>query len=141
MSTPNPHPLNPNAFSAPSASSFRYASFQHRLGAIALDSVLLVLTLGIGWLIWSMIVWGEGQTPAKKILKLRTLNQTNGRSASWGHMGIREALIPITVSTASTLTAGIAGIAWIVVEIVFYFTKGQRTMRDYWVKTVVVNEA
>jgi hypothetical protein len=56
-------------------------------------------------------------------------------------MGIREALIPITVSTASTLTAGIAGIAWIVVEIVFYFTKGQRTMRDYWVKTVVVNEA
>jgi uncharacterized RDD family membrane protein YckC len=141
MSTPNPHPLNPNAFTAPSASSFRYASFQHRLGAIALDSVLLVLTLGIGWLIWSMIVWGEGQTPAKKILKLRTLNQTNGHAASWGHMSIREFLVPITVSIASSITAGIAGIAWIVVEIVFYFTKGQRTMRDYWVKTVVVNEA
>ena len=26
-------------------------------------------------------------------------------------------------------------------EIVFYFTKGQRTLRDYWVKTVIVNEA
>jgi uncharacterized RDD family membrane protein YckC len=88
-----------------------------------------------------MIIWGDGQTPAKKILKLRTLNQTNGRTASWGHMGIREGLIPITVSVASTVTGGIAGIAWIVVEIVFYFTKGQRTMRDYWVKTVVVNEA
>ena len=141
MSTPNPHPLNPNAFSAPSSTNFRYASFQHRLGAIALDAVLMILTLGIGWIIWSMIVWSDGQTPAKKILKLRTLNQTNGRTATWGHMAIREALVPITVSAASTITGGIAGIAWIVVEIVFYFTKGQRTLRDYWVKTVVVNEA
>jgi uncharacterized RDD family membrane protein YckC len=121
--------------------NLRYASFQHRLGAIVLDATLMVITLGIGWLIWSLIVWGEGQTPAKKILKLRTINFTNGRPATWGHMGIREALIPISVSIASAVTGGIASIAWIVVEIVFYFTKGQRTFRDYWVKTAVVNEA
>ena len=121
--------------------NLRYASFQHRLGAIVLDATLMVITFGIGWLIWSFIVWGEGQTPAKKILKLRTVNFTNGRPATWGHMGIREGLIPITVSIASGVTGGIASIAWIVVEIVFYFTKGQRTFRDYWVKTAVVNEA
>jgi uncharacterized RDD family membrane protein YckC len=121
--------------------NLRYASFQHRLGAIVLDATLMVITFGIGWLIWSFIVWGEGQTPAKKILKLRTINFTNGRPATWGHMGIREGLIPITVSIASGVTGGIASIAWIVVEIVFYFTKGQRTLRDYWVKTAVVNEA
>jgi uncharacterized RDD family membrane protein YckC len=141
MSTPNPHPLNPNAYTAPSIPNFRYASFQHRLGAIALDAVLMVLTLGIGWIIWSMIVWSEGQTPAKKILKLRTLNYTNARSAGWGHMAIREGLIPITVSIAASVTGGVGSIAWVVVEIVFYFTKGQRTLRDYWVKTVIVNEA
>ena len=121
--------------------NLRYASFQHRLGAIVLDATLMVITFGIGWLIWSFIVWCEGQTPAKKILKLRTVNFTNGRPATWGHMGIREGLIPITVSIASGVTGGIASIAWIVVEIVFYFTKGQRTFRDYWVKTAVVNEA
>ena len=121
--------------------NLRYASFQHRLGAIVLDATLMVITFGIGWLIWSFSVWGEGQTPAKKILKLRTINFTNGRPATWGHMGIREGLIPITVSIASGVTGGIASIAWIVVEIVFYFTKGQRTFRDYWVKTAVVNEA
>ena len=121
--------------------NLRYASFQHRLGAIVLDATLMVITFGIGWLIWSFIVWGEGQTPAKKILTLRTVNFTNGRPATWGHMGIREGLIPITVSIASGVTGGIASIAWIVVEIVFYFTKGQRTFRDYWVKTAVVNEA
>jgi len=101
----------------------------------------MVVTLGIGWLIWSFIVWGEGQTPAKKILKLRTLNFTNGRSVTWGHMAIREGLIPITVGLASSITGGIASIPWIVVEIVFYFTKGQRTLRDFWVKTVIVNES
>jgi uncharacterized RDD family membrane protein YckC len=122
-------------------SNLRYASFQHRLGAIVLDGTLAVLTLGLGWLIWSFVLWGQGQTPAKKILKLRTINFTNGAPATWGHMGIREALVPTTVSIASALTGGIASIAWIVVEIVFYFTKKQRTFRDYWVKTAVVNEA
>jgi uncharacterized RDD family membrane protein YckC len=121
--------------------NLRYASFQHRLGAIVLDATLIVVTLGIGWVIWSFVVWGEGQTPAKKILKLRTINFTTGRPATWGHMGVREGLVPITVSIASSVTGGIAYIAWIIVEIVFYFTKNQRTLRDYWVKTAIVNEA
>jgi uncharacterized RDD family membrane protein YckC len=133
--------MSENLTNSSAEPNLRYASFQHRLGAIVLDATLMVITLGIGWLIWSFIVWSEGQTPAKKILKLRTINFTNGRPATWGHMGIREGLIPITVSIASGVTGGIAYVAWIVVEIVFYFTKNQRTFRDYWVKTAVVNEA
>lgn len=121
--------------------SFRYASFQHRLAAYALDATLAVLTLGIGWLIWSMIVWGEGQTPAKKILKIRVRNFETGAVATWGHMAVRELLIPLTVIIASNLTGGLAAIAWIVLEIVFYYTKNNRTLRDLWVKTAVINEA
>ena len=139
MSTSNP--FGADDFSTVSTPVYRYASFQHRLGAIVLDAVLIVVTLGIGWLIWSLIVWSEGQTPAKKMLKLRTINFTNGHHATWGHMGIREGLIPISVSIASSLTGGLAYIPWVIIEIVFYFTKGQRTLRDYWVKTAVVNEA
>ena len=119
----------------------RYASFQHRLGAYALDSALYVLTLGIGWLIWSFIVWGEGQTPAKKILKIRVRNAETGAVATWGHMAVRELLVPLTVLAASGLTSGIAAVAWITIEIVFYFTKNNRTLRDLWVKTAVINEA
>ena len=124
-----------------SSSEYRYASFPHRLGGVSLDLGLFILTLGIGWFIWSLIVWGDGQTPAKKILKLRVLNETTGKPATWGHMGVREFLVPFAVSIGSSATGGILGIAWIVVEIVFYFNKGQRTLRDYWVKTVVINEA
>jgi uncharacterized RDD family membrane protein YckC len=119
----------------------RYASFQHRLGAYALDMALATVTLGIGWIIWSMIVWGEGQTPAKKILKIRVFNATNGQVASWGHMALREFLVPITVLIASAATSGLAWVAWIVLEIVMYFNQGSRTLRDLWVKTAVVNEA
>ena len=100
-----------------------------------------MITLGIGWVIWSMILWGEGQTPAKKILKLRTINATTGRPASWGHMGLREILVPMTVFFASAFTSGLAWIAWVVLEIVMYFNQGSRTLRDLWVKTAVVNEA
>jgi uncharacterized RDD family membrane protein YckC len=126
---------------ANSGSPMRYASFQHRLGAYALDAVLAVLTLGIGWLIWSLIVWSEGQTPAKKILKIRVRHFETGAVATWGHMAVREFLVPLTVSIASGLTSGIAAIAWIVIEIVFYFTKNNRTLRDLWVKTAVINES
>lgn len=121
--------------------SYRYASFQHRLGAYALDAVLAVVTLGIGWLIWSLIIWGEGQTPAKRILKIRVRHVATGSVATWGHMGVREFLVPLTVSIAANLTVGIAAVAWIIIEIIFYFTKNSRTLRDHWVKTVVINEA
>jgi uncharacterized RDD family membrane protein YckC len=119
----------------------QYASFQHRLGAYALDATLSVITLGIGWLIWSLIVWGEGQTPAKKILKIRVRHSETGEVATWGHMAVREFLVPLTVSIAVGLTSGLALVAWIIIEIVFYFTKNCRTLRDLWVKTAVINEA
>ena len=121
--------------------NLRYATFQHRLGGIALDAALCFVTFGIGWIIWALVIWGEGQTPAKQILKMRTINFTNGRPASWGHMAIREFLIPLTVGIANGLTFYVAGVAWIIIEIVFYFTKNQRTLRDYWAKTAVINEA
>ena len=121
--------------------NIRYATFQHRLGGIALDTALIFVTFGIGWIIWTLVLWGEGQTPAKQILKMRTINFTNGRPASWGHMAIREFLIPLTVGIANGLTFYVAGVAWLVLEIVFYFTKNQRSFRDYWAKTAVINEA
>ena len=56
-------------------------------------------------------------------------------------MAVRELLVPLTVSIAVGLTSGLALVAWVVLEIVFYFTKDCRTLRDLWVKTAVINEA
>ena len=129
-------------------SNLRLASFQHRLGAYALDCALAFVTLGIGWFIWSLVVWGQGQTPAKKILKIRVYAADTQRPATWGHMAVRELLLMLAIG----LTAGILNlltvvvgsiviVAWYVMEVVWYYTKGQRTLRDTLVKTLVVNES
>ena len=132
-----------NNVPANSGSPMRYASFQHRLGALALDVVLLVFTFGIGWLVWALILWNEGQTPAKKILKLRTYSFESGTVATWGHMSVREFLIPLAVSIPTSIPyiGWALSIAYIVLEIVFYFTKGQRSFTDHWAKTAIINEA
>jgi hypothetical protein len=53
--------------------------------------------------------------------------------------------IGIGLSFINFFTAGILGtlglIAWYVLEIVWYYTKGSRTLRDFLVKSMVVNEA
>jgi hypothetical protein len=56
-------------------------------------------------------------------------------------MAVREFLVPMTVIVAMFLTSGLALLAWFIIEIVFYFTKNSRTLRDLWVKTAVINEA
>ena len=69
----SPTPPGPLPGEATRGNEYRYAPFQRRLGAIALDSLIYFFTLGIGWTIWAFIVRGKGQTPGKKILKLRVL--------------------------------------------------------------------
>jgi uncharacterized RDD family membrane protein YckC len=61
-----------------------------RFGAYLLEALLLLVTLGIGWLIWSLIVWASGQTPAKSLLGMRCVRLDTRRSATWGTMFLRE---------------------------------------------------
>ena len=49
------------------------ASRGRRLGAFLLEPLLFAVTLVVGWLIWSLIVYSRGQTPAKQVLKMRVI--------------------------------------------------------------------
>ena len=79
------------------------ATPQHRLGAIALDVVLLLCTCYIGWIIWSLVIWGQGLTPGKQILKLRVVSSVTGQTATWGHMAIRQFLLPMAITLPFTI--------------------------------------
>ena len=61
-----------------------------RLGAYLLDGLLAVVTLGIGWLVWSLIIWSKGQSPGKALLGMRCVRTDTGRLATWGTMALRE---------------------------------------------------
>ena len=69
------------------------ASAGARLGSYLLESVLAFVTLGIGWLIWSFIVWGKGTTPGHQILKQYVVKEDTGETFSWGRMAVREILV------------------------------------------------
>jgi uncharacterized RDD family membrane protein YckC len=83
------------------------ATVQHRLGGYALEAVLATVTFGIGYMIWSLIVWGQGQTPGKQILRMRVYATGTQRPATWGHMAVRQLLIPMGVNVAVILPLGL----------------------------------
>ena len=56
-----------------------------RLGAFLLDCVFAVITLGIGWIIWSLVVWGKGTTPGHQVLKVYIVDAKTNQFCSWGH--------------------------------------------------------
>jgi uncharacterized RDD family membrane protein YckC len=56
----------------------------------ALAVVLFIVTLGAGYLIWSVVTWGQGQTPAQRIRGLRCWHPETGRVADRGQMALRQ---------------------------------------------------
>lgn len=108
------------------------ASAGKRIGTYLLEIVLAVVTLGIGYLIWMLIVWGRGQTPGKQVMGMRIYHLQNQRAASWGQMFIRQVI--------GGIVNGIAYIGFIV-SVVFLFTDPlRRTVPDRIAGTIELND-
>jgi uncharacterized RDD family membrane protein YckC len=142
----------------------KLATPQHRLGAAAVDAGLYIVTLGIGWAIWNLIMWGRGQTPGKQLLKIRVFGEVKNSPANWGHMLVRQSLLPGTltlflyipslifyignsqyefsaISSIAMLLLVMAYLAIVIIDIVWIFGPQRRRLLDYLAKTYVVNEA
>jgi len=79
-----------------------------RLGSHLLEALLVLVTLGIGWLIWSFVLWGKGTTPGHKVLRQYVVNEKTGSNFTWGQMFVRELLIKgILVPVLSAFSFGI----------------------------------
>lgn len=89
----------------------RLVSAGGRFRAFLLDSLLVVVTLGVGWLVWTLISWSSGQTRAKQILKMVVVDATAGHPLNWGHMFWREFIIRgLGVGILSGFTFGLLGL-------------------------------
>lgn len=51
---------------------------------------LFIATLGVGYLIWATVAWGQGQTPAQRLLGLRCWRRGSRRVAGRKHMTLRQ---------------------------------------------------
>jgi hypothetical protein len=88
------------------------ATIGARIKALLLTAVLIVVTLGVGWLVWSAIEWRSGRTPSYRRARLRVVRKLDGSPAGLGRSLLREAccavlLIP-TLAGCCFLALGFA---------------------------------
>jgi uncharacterized RDD family membrane protein YckC len=96
---PAAYPPAPAAppYAAPSAGAalglppgVELASVGRRIGAYFLAIPLVIVTLGIGYLIWGLILWGRGTTPALKVLGMRCWVIRDRKVPGFWRMALRD---------------------------------------------------
>jgi uncharacterized RDD family membrane protein YckC len=109
------------------------ASVGRRIGAYFLTIPLFIGTLGIGYVIWSLMVWGNGQTPSLQVLGLRVWRPETNRVAGFWFMALRE--------IAGHLIDGILGfITEITSFVLFVAGKKHQALHDVIAGTVVLHD-
>jgi uncharacterized RDD family membrane protein YckC len=138
------------------------ATPQHRLAGRAVDYGFYIVTFGIGWIIWNLIVWTDGRTPGHQVLKMRVYSTDTKKPASWGHMALRQVVLPLSygiiplvfvgIGAAMTTNGGsgavyvaagyILGVVFFCVD-AFWIFKDEKRQRvtDIFAKTAVLNES
>jgi uncharacterized RDD family membrane protein YckC len=107
------------------------ASTGRRIGAYFLAIPLSIITLGIGYVIWALIVWGKGTTPALQVLGMRAWRPETQRPATWGSMALREVLGGIVEAFF---------IIWLISFIFMLSRPDRRTIHDLMAGTIVVHD-
>ncbi len=109
------------------------ASTGRRIGAYFLAIPLAIVTLGIGYIIWGLIVWGRGQTPALQVLGMRVWRPEDQRKASWGIMALREIV--------GGIVEGILGIITQLISFILFLTRSDRkALHDLIASTIVLHD-
>ena len=113
----------------------RLASPQARLGAYLVDIGLGIVTLIIGWLIWSFFTWQTGQTPAKRLMKQVVVDAKTGEPFTWTRMLLREAVVKWAAGGIASYASN--GITF-VIDSLFVFRDDRKTVHDMIVQSKVI---
>jgi uncharacterized RDD family membrane protein YckC len=109
------------------------AGIGRRIGAFFLAIPLAIVTLGIGYLIWGLIVWGQGTSPALQVLGMRCWRPQENRVPGWGWMALREFVGTFVVERIITLIGLIS-------FIIMCVDKNRRSLHDMIAGTVVLHD-
>lgn len=113
----------------------RLASPQARLGAYLVDIGLAIVTLFIGWFIWSMFTWQTGQTPAKRLMRQVVVDSRTNQPFTWVKMLLREAVVKWA---AGGIASGASNGITFVIDSLFIFRDDRKTVHDMIVQSKVI---
>jgi len=102
-----------------------------RLWASLLDGLLMLVTLGIGWLIWSVFLLNQATSPAKKMLGLQIVDVNTGVPATIQQMLLREILGKVVLSSVT------GGITSLVSALMILVLPSRQGIHDYIARTTV----
>jgi uncharacterized RDD family membrane protein YckC len=136
---PVPPPASyPIPSSTPMPPGVELSSVGRRLGGYLLDVLLAIVTLFIGWLIWSLIVWSKSQTPGKQLLKMKTVKKDTGERATYGTMVLRELVGKWIIVDA--LIGSLCFVATIVLDFMLVWDRDRQQLWDKIAGTVIVDD-
>jgi uncharacterized RDD family membrane protein YckC len=104
-----------------------------RLAGWLLEPLLIVITLGIGYLIWAIIAFARGQSPGKQVLGMRIVKLRTGVAAGFGTTFLREFIAKPVIAVLSVITFGIVNF-WLI------WDEDNQELWDKVVGTIVVND-
>lgn len=128
-----PPPPPPSSSSGPAGPGLNTSSVGRRVWATILDVILLIVTLFIGWFIWSIVLWKQSTSPAKKMLGMRIVDANTGAPATMQQMVMREVVGKWVVGSVA---AGLANVASFVM---LFITPKRQGVWDYIGGTTVVD--
>jgi uncharacterized RDD family membrane protein YckC len=129
-------PPPPVGWQAPGAAALPagvvVATKGRRIGAYFLAFPLALVTLGIGYLIWGLILWRKGTTPALKVLGMTCWDVDTRQVPTFGRMALREVV-------GRFLVEGICFVVGIV-SFVMFLGDDRRSLHDRIGHTIVLHD-
>jgi len=107
------------------------ASVGRRIGAYFLSWLLVIVTLGIGYLIWGLVIWGNGQTPALQVLGMRVWQPDMQKVPGFWRMALREIVGRFVEGLLSLITE-------VTSFVLFVASKDGKSLHDHIAGTVVL---
>jgi uncharacterized RDD family membrane protein YckC len=89
------------------------ASLGVRIKALMFTSLLIVVTLGVGWMAWSVVEWRHGRTVSFKLMGLRVVRTSDGRPIGLGLSLLRNALLCSLLLVPTILACLVLALAFV----------------------------
>ncbi|GAA2656900.1 hypothetical protein GCM10010307_71020 [Streptomyces vastus] len=104
-----------------------------RFGGYLLEGVLFVFTAGIGWLIWALFLFPQGQTPAKQLLQMRVVHIGEQHTARFWRMFLREFIAKPVIAILATAT-------FFILYLWLFWDRNRQELWDKLASTLVVSD-